>query len=88
VSNSWLTIQATLKRTKIILEEVSKVMLIPNSATPEVKRAYDAVKNLIEDKDKHVQAASEQIEYKKLIRKLEAEKMPLTKEELEDAAKW
>jgi hypothetical protein len=86
MSNSWLTIQITLKRTKIMLEEVCRVMPNSSSAKQEVLTAYNAVKNLIEDKN--VQAASGKVEYEELIKKLQAEKVSFTQEEWEDAAKW
>jgi hypothetical protein len=87
VEDSWLTIQRSLKHTKVVLEEVYNAMLNSNPAKKEVNEARLAIKKLIRDEGQNIQAASSQVEYQELIKKLTAENLSFTEEDWDRAMK-
>ena len=89
MKDSWSTIYTTLKRAKVVLEEILEVMPDTNEDQSDtrtgVKNTYQSVNELITSKDQEIKNLASAIEYQELVKKLKAQNLSFTPEEWDDA---
>lgn len=87
MNESSLLIYGVLTRAHIVLEEVELVMnnsyLVSSEAKDDIIEAHELIGKVLRHKDELSKISSD-IEYQNLVAKLQAKKMPITPEELED----
>lgn len=89
MNDSWSIIEKILGWANVVLEEVQVAMVqsdeLPDLVKNDVAEAKQAVQRLVEYERQALEQASTNIQYQELVRKLQAQDMPITSEEWQRA---
>ncbi|GAB4383591.1 MAG: hypothetical protein Kow00121_45690 [Elainellaceae cyanobacterium] len=88
MDDSWTLIRKVLGWANVVLEEVHEAMTNSRSSDADksdVESTQQAIERLMTNKQQALQAAAAEVEYQELVRKLQAQNMPITPEEWERA---